>query len=119
MVNRLAIIPSGGVVEFVERALDRLGRKPLQSHWIVLSHKYRAGVLPPICEAELEFREITARDNDELDELTAVDVWKVPKSVALRKLKQRHHVYIAKYKGRIVASLTVIMREVPGPSTHT
>ena len=65
----------------------------------------------PIGEVEFEFKEIAAVDNEELDELTAIDVWKVPKFVTLRKLKQGHHVYIAKYKGRIVASHTLIMRD--------
>ena len=107
----IKILRTNALVEFVKRALDHLRRKPLQSHWIVLSHKYRADVLPPIGKVELEFKEITAVDNEEIDELTAVDEWKVPKSVTLRKLKQGHHVYIAKYQGRIVASQTLIMRD--------
>lgn len=107
----IKILRTNALVEFVKRALDHLRRKLLQSHWIVLSYKYRADVSSPIGEVEYEFKEIAAVDNEEIDELTAVDVWKVPKSVTLRKLKQGHHVYIAKYKGRIVASLTIIMRD--------
>lgn len=107
----IKILRTNALVEFIKRALDHLRRKPLQSHWIVLSHKYRADVSLPIGEVDYEFKEMTAADNEEIDELTAVDVWKVPKSVTLRKLKQGHHVYIAKYKGRIVASQTVIMRD--------
>jgi GNAT superfamily N-acetyltransferase len=61
-------------------------------------------------EVELEFKEIKASNNNEIDELTTIDVWKVPKLATLRKMKQGHHVYIAKYQGRIVASHTVIMR---------
>lgn len=105
------ILRTQALVEFAKRALDQLRRKPLQSHWIVVSYRYRADVSPPIGEGEYEFKEMTAADHEEIDELTAVDVWKVPKSVTLRKLKQGHHVYIAKYKGRIVASHTVIMRD--------
>jgi GNAT superfamily N-acetyltransferase len=100
-----------GPANFLKRIKNRLLLKPLQSHWVVLSNKYRADVSPPMGEVEYEFKEITAVDNDEIDELTAVDEWKVPKSVTLRKLKQGHHVYIAKYKGGIVASQTVIMRD--------
>jgi hypothetical protein len=107
----MKILRTNALVEFVKRALEHLRRKPVQSHWIVLSHKYRPGVLPPIGKVELEFKEITSSDNNEIDELTAIDEWKVPKSVTLRKLKQGHHVYIAKYKGRIVASQTLIMRD--------
>jgi GNAT superfamily N-acetyltransferase len=107
----MKILRTNALVEFVKRALEHLRRKPVQSHWIVLSHKYRPGVLPPIGKVELEFKEITSSDNNEIDELTAIDEWKVPKPVTLRKLKQGHHVYIAKYKGRIVASQTLIMRD--------
>ena len=111
MKRSIKILRTNALVEFVKRVLDHLRRKPLQSHWIVLGRKYSAGVLPPIGEVELEFKEITASDHNEIDELTAIDEWKVPKSVTLRKLKQGHHVYIAKYQGRIVASHTVIMRD--------
>ena len=107
----ITILGTDSRANFLKRIKKRLLLKPLQSHWIVLSYKYRADVSPPIGEVEYEFKEITAADNEELDELTAVDVWKVPKFVTLRKLKQGHHVYIAKYKGRIVASHTVIMRD--------
>ena len=107
----MKILRTNALVEFVKRVLDHLRRKPLQSHWIVLGRKYSAGALPPIGEVGLEFKEITASDHNEIDELTAIDEWKVPKSVTLRKLKQGHHVYIGKYQGRIVASQTLIMRD--------
>jgi len=107
----IKILRTDTLVEFVKRALDHLRRKPLQSHWIVVSYKYPADVSPPIGEVEYEFKEITTSDNNEIEELTAIDVWKVPKSVTLRKLRQGHHIYIAKYKGRIVASLMIIMRD--------
>jgi GNAT superfamily N-acetyltransferase len=111
MKRAIKILRIDAPIKFVKLAMDHLRRKPLQSHWVVFGSKYCADVPPPVCEADFEFREITASDNDEIDELTAVDEWKVPKSVTLRKLKQGHHVYIAKYKGRIVASQTIIMRD--------
>jgi GNAT superfamily N-acetyltransferase len=100
-----------GPPNLLKRIKNRLLPKPLQSHWVVLSNICRADVLPPTTEAEWEFSEITADDHAEIDELTAIDEWKVPKSVTLRKLKQGHHVYITKYKGGIVASQTIIMRD--------
>jgi GNAT superfamily N-acetyltransferase len=98
-------------IKLVKLITNHLRCKPLQSHWVVLGYKYRADILPLICEAELEIREITASDEDEIDELTAMDEWKVPKAITLNKLRhKRYQVYIAKYKGRIVASQTVITR---------
>ena len=100
-----------GRPSFLRRIKNRLLLQPVQSHWIVLVNRCRADVSPSIYEADFEIKEITTNDHDEIDELTAIDEWKVPKSVTLRKLNQGHHVYIAKYKGRIVASQTVIMRD--------
>lgn len=107
----ITILGTDGPATRLRRFKDRVFLNPAQSHWVVFGNKYRADVPPPICEAEMEFKEITAFDNDDIDELTAIDEWRVPKSVTLRKLKQGHHVYIAKYKGRIVASQTIIMRD--------
>jgi GNAT superfamily N-acetyltransferase len=107
----IKILRRNTLVDFLKRVLNHLRRKPLQNHWIVVSYKYRAEVSPPKGDVEYEFKEIKATDHEEIDELTAVDVWKVPKSVTLRKLRQGHHVYIAKHQGRIVASHTIIMRD--------
>ncbi len=111
MMRAIKVLRISTPIKFVKRIVDHLRRKPLQSHWVVFGNKYREDGPPPVCEPDFEFGEITVNDNDEIDELTAVDEWKVPKSVTLRKLKQGHHVYIAKYKGRIVASQTIIMRD--------
>jgi GNAT superfamily N-acetyltransferase len=107
----IKILRTNALVEFIKQALDRLRCKPLQSHWIVVSYKYRAEVSQPKGDVEYEFKEVKATDHEEIDELTAVDVWKVPKSVTLKKLRQGHHIYIAKHQGRIVASHTIIMRD--------
>ncbi len=106
----IQILRRNTLAEFVKRVLDHLRQKPLQSHWIVLNYKYRAELLPK-GDVEYEFKEVKATDHEEIHELTAVDVWKVPESVTLRKLRQGHHLYIAKHQGRIVASHTIIMRD--------
>jgi hypothetical protein len=105
-----AIIRTDGLTKLVKRVKDRLFLKPLQSHCFILSNKYRAELPLPICADELEFREITAADKDEIDELTAVDAWHTSKSFTLRKLKEGEHIYIAKHKGRIVASQSIIAK---------
>lgn len=107
----ITVLRTEGPAKFMKRIRDRLFLKPLQSHNFVYGNKYCADYPVPICEVELEFREITAVDNDEIDALTAIDEWKIRKSVTLRKLKEGHHVYIAKHKGRIVASQSVVTRD--------
>ncbi len=52
----------------------------------------------------LEFKQLTAADIGEIDELTEIDPFKVPKSVTLEKLQDGWLCYVAKYQGRIVAS---------------
>jgi hypothetical protein len=52
----------------------------------------------------LEFKEITLADIGEIDELTSIDHWKLPKSANLERLGEGWHCYVAKYKGRIMAN---------------
>jgi hypothetical protein len=52
----------------------------------------------------LEFKQLTMADIEEIDELTDIDPWKVPKLVTLEKLQEGWHCFVAKYKGQIVAS---------------
>ena len=52
----------------------------------------------------LEFKQLTAADIAEIDELTELDPWKVQKVVTLEKLQEGWHCYVAKYKGRVVAN---------------
>ncbi len=59
----------------------------------------------------MEFREITAGDNDAIDELTAVDEWQTSRSFTVEKLEGGEHIYIAKHKGRIVAAWSIVTKD--------
>jgi GNAT superfamily N-acetyltransferase len=107
----ITVLRTEGPAKFMKRIRDRLFLKPLQSHSFVYGNKYCADYPVPICEVELEFREITAVDNDEIDELTQVDEWHTSKSFTLKKLEEGEHIYIAKHKGRIVASHSVVKKD--------
>jgi hypothetical protein len=52
----------------------------------------------------LEFKQLTAADIGELDELSEIDPWKIPKSVTLEKLQDGWNCYVAKHKDRIIAN---------------
>lgn len=54
--------------------------------------------------SSLEFRQLTAADIEEIDELTEIDIFKIAKSVNLEKLQDGWLCYVAKYQGRIVAN---------------
>jgi RimJ/RimL family protein N-acetyltransferase len=102
----ITILRKEGPTRLVRRIMDCL-----QSHRLVYGNKNCAELLMPICEVELEFKEITAADGDEIDELTAADEWHIPKSFTLRRLEEGEHIYIAKHKGRIVASVSIVTKD--------
>jgi len=105
------ILRTDGPVELIKRIKGRLYLKPLQSHFYVFGHDGDAGTPLPISEIELEMKEITVVDNEEIDELTEIDEWKTSKRFTLKKLEEGWHVYIAKHQGRIVASQTVVIKD--------
>jgi GNAT superfamily N-acetyltransferase len=107
----IAISRTNGPVELIKRIKGRLYLKPLQSHFYVFGHNGDLGTPLPISEIELEMKEITVVDIEEIEELTEIDEWKTSKSFTLKKLDEGWHVYIAKHKGRIVASQTVVISD--------
>jgi GNAT superfamily N-acetyltransferase len=104
-VVRLAL-KTGSPVNLLKRILT-----PHQKHCFVYGKKFCGEVQVPVCEVEMEFREITAADSDTIDELTAIDEWHISKSFTLRKLEEGEHIYIAKHQGKIVASQSIVTRE--------
>ena len=102
------ILRTEGLASLVKWIWDRLF---LQKHCFVYGIKKCAELPMPMCDVELEFKEITAADGDEIDELTAVDEWHTSRSFTLEKLEGGEHIYIAKHKGRIVASQSIVTKD--------
>lgn len=107
----ITILRTDGPVHLLNRIKDRLFLKPHQKHCFVYGKKYCAELKVPICEVEMEFREITAVDNDAIDELTSIDEWHISRSFTLEKLEGGEHIYIAKHKGGIVASQSIVTKD--------
>jgi GNAT superfamily N-acetyltransferase len=107
----ITILRTDGPAGLLKRIKDRLFLKPHQKHCFVYGKKYCAELKVPIGEVEMEFREITAVDNDAIDELTAVDEWHISRSFTLEKLEGGEHIYIAKHEGRIVASQSIVTKD--------
>jgi len=88
----------------------------LQVHLIVLSLNSDAVAPPPRLEVvpqnsrksgvsdRLEFLQVTIQDQNELEELTQIDEWKISKSESLSRLEDGWRCYVAINQGRIVAS---------------
>lgn len=111
----IIILKREGFVGLRRRIKNRMNCKSLQSHNYVVRYEHVSPhpVEPP--QIELEVKQITASDNAEIDELTDLDVWKTPKRVTLKNLKEGMLCYIAKHKGRIVATNWVVLSSVEEP----
>ncbi len=57
----------------------------------------------------LEFKQLSARDDAELDELTDLDPWKISKSSTVAQLSEESFCFVAKLDGHVVASLSAII----------
>jgi hypothetical protein len=101
----ITILRTEGLARLVKRIRDHL-----ESHQFVYGSTC-VEFPTPICEIELEFKEITTVDGDEIDQLTAIDEWAISKSVTLKKLEEGEHIYVAKHKGQIVGTVSVITKE--------
>jgi GNAT superfamily N-acetyltransferase len=102
----VTVLRTQGLASLVKRIRDHL-----QSHQFVYGSKNCPEFPTPICELDLELKEITAADGDEIDGLTAIDEWAISKSVTLKKLEEGEHIYIAKHKGQIVGTVSVVTKE--------
>ena len=114
------VLRTEGIKGASKRIKERL--KWSQIHLFVLSFQYDSvsdsigfstGLDPLVFRAQqraqrflssLEFKQLTIADMEEIDELTAIDPWKIPKSLTLEKLQEGWNCYVAKYQGRIVAN---------------
>jgi hypothetical protein len=54
--------------------------------------------------SSLEFKQLTATDIEEINELTDIDPWNISKSVTLEKIQDGWLCYVVKYRGQIVAN---------------
>ncbi len=107
----ITIFRTEGLASLAKRIGNRLSFKPLQGHCFVYENKFSAELPMPICEVELEFKEMTAADADEIDELIRVDEWHSSKSSILKRLQEGEHIHIAKHKARIVATMSIVTRD--------
>lgn len=109
-VSRLAAV--------VRKIIGRLVAKPERAHLAVFHYDLDYSRVPPAHEKaiaraarrlELVISRVTAEDDGDLDEITAIDEWKTGKEWSLQSLAEGWRCYVAKHRGRIVAITWVIV----------
>lgn len=93
------------------RVGERVRRGRLHVHLFVFgcTGSQETAALP--ATIDLEVKRITLDDGDEIDELTRIDEWKIPRWVTEEKLREGWFCYAAKHMGRIVASAWTILND--------
>jgi len=115
----LRVLWTEGPRGIVKRLRDRGRRHFSHVHLIVLASG--AGVVPVIAQNQapkshgagpakeapglpLDFKQVVLSDEEEIDELTRVDPWQIPKSFTIEKLRQGWLCFVAKADHRTVAN---------------
>jgi len=82
------------------------GSTPSSQHRVPAAHSVqaRARQMAERFLHQLDFRRINLTDTSELEELTKVDPWKIPREVSEQKLREGWRCYVVKHGGRIVAN---------------
>jgi GNAT superfamily N-acetyltransferase len=88
-----------------------LKRGLAQTHVYIVGHHIPLDdpILPT--ETDLEIKQMTIQDNDDIDELIAIDEWPISKSDTVKMLEKGQLCYIAKHQGHLVACAWVIITE--------
>jgi hypothetical protein len=105
-----SILKGKGLIGTTRMVFEQLKRGVVQSHFYVVGHNIPQDNPMPVTEADLEIKQITISDSNDIDELTEIDEWQIPKSATLKMFKEGQICYIAKQQNRIVACQWVIIR---------
>jgi GNAT superfamily N-acetyltransferase len=97
------VVREKGLRELGKRLLSRLRWKPQAARLVVMGHPDLAGHEFPALQINLEMKRVTADDQGDLEEITAIDEWKTSLATSLRFLREGWRCYVAKHEGRIVA----------------
>jgi GNAT superfamily N-acetyltransferase len=106
----MKVLREEGVGGVRARFSERKRHQFRQIHLFVYGYKSGRG-LEPQAKLDLEIKRITLDDNDDIDELTKIDEWKIPRFVTVEKLEEGWLCYAAKHNGRIVASGWTILND--------
>lgn len=91
--------------------LKYLKRGLAQTHVYIVGHPISRDNPILATETDLEIKQMTIHDNDDIDELIAIDEWPISKSDTVKMLEKGQLCYVAKHQGHLVACAWVIITE--------
>jgi len=114
MLSLYALKPISGI--FKQKDLTATARTVVkllkrgfaQAHLYVIGHNILRDNPILATETDLEIKQMTVHDNDDIDELIAIDEWQISKSDTLKMLEKGQLCYIAKCQGHVVACTWVV-----------
>jgi len=104
-----SVLKEKGLIGATRMVVQQLKRGVVQSHLYVIGHNILPDNSMPVIETDLEIRQITISDNDDIDEMTEIDEWQIPKSATLKMFEEGQLCYIAKHQNHIVACQWVVI----------
>jgi len=104
-----SVLKEKGLIGATRMVVQQLKRGVVQSHLYVIGHNILPDNSMPVIETDLEIRQITISDNDDIDEMTEIDEWQIPKSATLKMFEEGQLCYIAKHQNYIVACQWVVI----------
>lgn len=117
----LKVFRTEGLLGIVQRLKDRVRGHFSQIHLLVLASSSdslpdvlarqdkRAQAMQRALATPLEFKQLLITDEQQIDELTEIDPWKIPKSVTIEKLGEGWLCFAAKRGDRILASAWIVV----------
>jgi len=82
-----------------------------QAHLYVMGHDIVRDNPIPVTDIDLEFKQITVHDDDDIDELIAIDEWEISKPDTLKMFQKGQLCYAAKHQGHIISYVWVVIGE--------
>jgi hypothetical protein len=73
-----SILKEKGLIGTTRMVVQQLKRGVVQSHLYVVGHNILPDNPMPLAKTDLEIRQITISDNDDIDEMTKIDEWQIP-----------------------------------------
>ena len=105
-----SILKEKGLIGSTRWVLERLRHSVSQAHLYVIGHHILRDNPILATETDLEIKQMTVHDNDDIDELIAIiDEWQISKSDTLKMLEKGQLCYVAKYQGHVVACTCVVI----------
>ncbi len=107
----LRILTTEGMAGLMKRTWNRFKRKPMLVTLYVLESHLKDLVNAPPALVDLEVKQITTLDDDDIESLVKFDFYVHSKAEVLQHLAEEGRCYVAKHKGRVVSCYWTVSKE--------